>query len=225
MSKRFLSGTYLAPYECMMQQTPAAENVDKYEKMAKGKYISFLRQYMREYGYTEIIQRVMKPIGSMVFDDLLFCSEDHRDMFLRMYCKRTKGYDNKNNLKTAVIYLLSSNNIFKTALENYVFNPLYEMPVMVSGNVDAEVYSIYHAIKMLLGMKSGLYEEDLFDNEVLSDKVLCLVINAKLISQYGIHGYLKKPEKRNKPRYNNTPHKYNRKSSTYEYGGKQIRIK
>lgn len=86
-----------------------------------------------------------------------------------MYCKRTKGYDNKDNMKTAVIYLLSTNNIFKTVLENYVSNPLYEMPTMIGGNVDEEVYSIYHAIKMLLGMESGLYEEDLFDNEVLSD--------------------------------------------------------
>ena len=185
----------------------------------------FLKQYMREYGYREIIQRVMKTIGSMVFDNFLFCSEDHRDMFLRMYCKRTKGYDNKDNLKTAVIYLLSTNNIFKMVLENYVLNPLYEMPAMIGGNVDEELYSIYHAIKMLLGMESGLYEEDLFDNEVLSDKVLCLVINAKLISQYGIHGYLNKSEKQNKPRYINTPHKHNRKSCTYEYGGKQIRIK
>ena len=225
MSKRFLSGTYLAPYEFMMQQTPAAVSADKYEKKAKGKYILFLKQYMREYGYREIIQRVMKTIGSMVFDNFLFGSEDHRDMFLRMYCKRTKGYDNKDNLKTAVIYLLSANNIFKTVLENYVSNPLYEMPTMIGGNVDEEVYSIYHAIKMLLGMESGLYEEDLFDNEVLSDKVLCLVINAKLISQYGIHGYLNKSEKQNKPRYINTPHKHNRKSCTYEYGGKQIRIK
>lgn len=225
MSKIFLSGTYLAPYECMMQQTPAAENVDKHEKKAKGKYISFLKQYMREYGYNELRQRVMHTVGDMVFDDFMFCSEDHRDMFLRMYCKRTKGYDNKDNLKTAVIYLLSTSNAFKTALENYVSNPLYEMPDMISGNVDEEIYSIYHAVKMLLGMKSRLYEEDLFDNEVLSDKVLCLVINAKLISQYGIHGYLKKPEKQNKPRYNNTPHKHNRKSCTYEYGGKLIRIK
>ena len=225
MSKRFLSGTYLAPYEFMMQQTPAAVSVDKYEKKAKGKYISFLKQYMREYGYNEIIQRVMRQIGSMVFDDFLFCSEDHRDMFLRMYCKRTKGYDNKDNMKTAVIYLLSTNNIFKMVLENYVLNPLYEMPAMIGGNVDEEVYSIYHAIKMLLGMESGLHEEDLFDNEVLSDKVLCLVINAKLISKYGIHGYLNKSEKQNKPRYINTPHKHNRKSCTYEYGGKQIRIK
>lgn len=73
MSKRFLSGTYLAPYEFMMQQTPAATSIDKYEKKAKGKYISFLKQYMREYGYNEIIQRVMRQIGSMVFDDFLFC--------------------------------------------------------------------------------------------------------------------------------------------------------
>ena len=209
----------------MMQQTPAATSIDKYEKKSKGKYISFLKQYMREYGYREIIQRVMKTIGSMVFDNFLFCSEDHRDMFLRMYCKRTKGYDNKDNLKTAVIYLLSANNIFKTVLENYVSNPLYEMPNMIGGNVDEEVYSIYHAIKMLLGMESGLYEEDLLDNEVLSDKVLCLVINAKLISKYGIHGYLNKSEKQYKPRYNNAPHKYNRQLSTYEYGGKQILIK
>lgn len=144
MSKRFLSGTYLAPYEFMMQQTPAAVSVDKYEKKAKGKYISFLKQYMREYGYNEIIQRVMRQIGSMVFDDFLFCSKDHRDIFLRMYCKRTKGYDNKDNMKTAVIYLLSTNNIFKTVLENYVSNPLYEMPNMIGGNVDMKSYCELH---------------------------------------------------------------------------------
>lgn len=225
MSKRFLLGTYLAPYECIMQQTPSATNVDKYEKKAKGKYISFLKQYMREYGYKELIQRVMRQIGSMVFEGFLFCSEDHRDMFLRMYCRRTKGYDNKDNLKTAVIYLLSTNNTFKTVLENYISNPLYEMPVTISGNVDEEIYSIYHAVKMLLGMKSGLYEEDLFDNEVLSDKVLCLIINAKAISKYGIHGYLDNPQKEHKTRYINTPHKHNRKHNTYEYGGKRMRIK
>ena len=61
--------------------------------------------------------------------------------------------------------------------------------------------------------------------DVYKRQVLCLVINAKLISQYGIHGYLNKSEKQNKPRYINTPHKHNRKSCTYEYGGKQIRIK
>lgn len=225
MSNRFLSGTYLAPYECMMQQTPITANIERYEKKAKGKYFAFLKQYMREYGYSEIIQSVIKSAGNMVFDDFVFCSELHRDIFLRMYYKRAKGYDKRDNLKSAVIYLLSTNEIFKTVLENYVSNPLYELPAMISGNVNEEIYSIYHAIKMLLGMASGLYEEDLFDSEVLSDKVLCLIINAKLISQYGIHGYLNKPEKQHKPRYINAPHKHNRQSGTYEYGGKQIRIK
>ena len=225
MSKKFLSGTYLAPYERMMQHIATATDLRYYESREKEKYICFLKQYMKEYGYCEIIPRVITAIGNMIFDDFLFCDETHKDIFLRMYYRKTKGYDNKDNLKTAAIYLLTANNTFGTVLENYISNPLYELPMMIEGNVDEEVYSIYHAIKMLLGIESGLYEEDLFDDEILSDKVLCLIINAKLISKYGIHGYLNKPQRENKPRYINTPHKHKHQVSTYEYAGKQIRIK
>lgn len=215
MSKKFLLGTYLAPYEKMMQHIATAADLRYYEKRVKEKYIHFLKQYMCEYGYSEIIPRVITAIGDMLFEDFLFCDKAHKDIFIRMYHRKTKGYDNKDSLKTAVIYLLSANDTFSMVLESYITNPLYELPIMVEGNIDEDVYSIYHAVKMLLGMKTGLYEEDLLDNEVLSDKVLCLIINAKLIARYGIRGHLNNPDKY-KQRYINTPYIHSHKVNTYE---------
>ena len=52
---------------------------------------------------------------------------------------------------------------------------------------------------MIAGMESGLCEEDLFEEEILDDKVLFLIINAKFIQQYGVNGYKEKKNRRKEP--------------------------
>ena len=54
MATKFMSGTELFMYECMMQQTPNMARCEREEKRFKAQYIGLLRDYMREYGYGEI---------------------------------------------------------------------------------------------------------------------------------------------------------------------------
>ena len=59
MATKFMSGTELFMYECMMQQTPNMARCEREEKRFKAQYIGLLRDYMREYGYGEISKRVI----------------------------------------------------------------------------------------------------------------------------------------------------------------------
>ena len=145
-------------------------------------------------------------------------------MFWRMHSRYIKNIGKKDFNAMAVIYLLGTHREFGTILSNYVSNPLYTLPKTYSGDNDEEKYNIYHAVKMLAGMESGLEEADLFEDEIIDDKILCLIINAKFISRYGINGYQDKKNRRKEP-YINNPAKHRRNQKLFSYKGQTIRIK
>ena len=224
MATKFMSGTELFMYECMMQQTPNIVCSEKEEKRFKAQYISQLRDYMREYGYETIIKRVIGSLDKFFFDEFVFCDEEHRDMFWRMYSKWMKNAAKKDFTPIAIIYLLSTYREFGTILANYVSNPLYVLPSIYKHGEGIEKYNIYHAVKMIAGIESGLCEEDLLEEELLDDKVLFLIINAKFILQYGVNGYKEKKNRRKEPYVNNSM-KHGRNQNVYSYKGQTLRIK
>ena len=168
MATKFMSGTELFMYECMMQQTPNMARCEREEKRFKAQYIGLLRDFMREYGYGEISKRVTRTIDRFLFDEFVFCNEEHRDMFWRMYSKWIKNTNEKDFTSMAIIYLLSTHRQFETILANYVSNPLYVLPSIYEHGEGVEKYNLYHAVKMIAGMESGLCEEDLFEEGMFS---------------------------------------------------------
>ena len=224
MATKFMSGTELFMYECMMQQTPNMARCEREEKRFKAQYIGLLRDYMREYGYGEISKRVINSLDKFLFDEFVFCNEEHRDMFWRMYSRWVKNADKKDFTPIAIIYLLSTYREFGTILANYVSNPLYVLPGIYEHGDGIEKYNIYHAVKMIAGMESGLCEEDLFEEGILDDKVLFLIINAKFIQQYGVNGYKEKKNRRKEPYVNNSM-KHRRNQNVFSYKGQTLRIK
>lgn len=224
MATKFMSGTELFMYECMMQQTPNIVCSEKEEKRFKAQYISLLRDYMREYGYEAIIKKVIGSLDKFFFDEFVFYDEEHRDMFWRMYSKWMKNAAKKDFTPIAIIYLLSTYREFGTILANYVSNPLYVLPSIYKYGDGIEKYNIYHAVKMIAGIESGLSEEDLLEEELLDDKVLFLIINAKFIQQYGVNGYKEKKNRRKEPYVNNSM-KHGRKQKMFSHKGQTVRIK
>ena len=224
MATKFMAGTELFMFECLMQQTPNMSRANQEEKRFKAQYIGVLKDYMREYGYGDIRRRVLRALDKFIFDEFIFCNEEHRDTFWRMYTRWAKNADKKNLDAMAVIYLLSTHREFGTILANYVSNPLYVLPKMYSGSNDEEKYNIYHAVRLLAGMESGLEEADLFEDGIIKDKILCLIINAKFISRYGINGYQDKKNRRKKPYINNSS-KHRRNQKLFSYKGQTLRIK
>ena len=224
MATKFMSGTELFMYECMMQQTPNIVCSEKEEKRFKAQYISLLRDYMREYGYEAIIKKVIGSLDKFFFDEFVFYDEEHRDMFWRMYSKWMKNTAKKDFTTIAIIYLLSTYREFGTILANYVSNPLYVLPSIYKYGDGIEKYNIYHAVKMIAGIESGLSEEDLLEEELLDDKVLFLIINAKFIQQYGVNGYKEKKNRRKEPYVNNSM-KHGRKQKMFSHKGQTVRIK
>lgn len=224
MSKKFMTGTEMFLYECMMQQTPNMGRCDREEKRYKAQYIGLLRDYMREYGYGVISKRVLNSLDKFLFDEFIFCNEEHRDVFWRMYSRLMKNADKKDFARVAIVYLLSTYREFSTILANYVSNPIYVLPKIYEGGDGEEKYNLYHAVKMLAGMETGLTEEDLFEDEILNDKILCLIINAKFIRQYGINGYKEKKNRRKQPYINNST-KHRRNQKLYSFRGQTLRIK
>ena len=224
MATKFMSGTELFMYECMMQQTPNIVCSEKEEKRFKAQYISLLRDYMREYGYEAIIKKVIGSLDKFFFDEFVFYDEKHRDMFWRMYSKWMKNAAKKDFTPIAIIYLLSTYREFGTILANYVSNPLYVLPSIYKYGDGIEKYNIYHAVKMIAGIESRLSEEDLLEEELLDDKVLFLIINAKFIQQYGVNGYKEKKNRRKEPYVNNSM-KHGRKQKMFSHKGQTVRIK
>ncbi len=224
MATKFMSGTELFMFECLMQQTPNMSRANQEEKRFKAQYIGVLKDYMREYGYGDIRKRVLNSLDKFIFDEFIFCNEEHRDTFWRMHTRWAKNADKKNLDAMAIIYLLSTHREFGTILANYVSNPLYVLPKTYSGGNDEEKYNIYHAVKMIAGMESGLEEADLFEDEIIDDKVLCLIINAKFICRYGINGYQDKKNRRKEPYINNSS-KHRRNQKLFSYKGQTLRIK
>lgn len=200
-----------------------SKHYSKLERKLRGQYIEHLKQFMREYGYAELCKRVIKSLNTMVFDGFIFLSQEHRNGFWQMYNRWVKNTGKSENSKIAVIYLLSSQKAFQTVLTNYVSNSLFSLPNMIKNCIGEEEYTLYQAAKMFAGMESRLSESDLFADEVIDDKVLAVIINAKFIQRYGIHGYIEKGNK--KSEYVNKSARHNSNQSTYVYNGKAIRIR
>lgn len=72
MSAKFMSGTRLIAYECMMQQIPDMGRCSKEEKRLKAQYAGMLKEYMREYGYGSIIKRVLNSLTNFCLMNLFF---------------------------------------------------------------------------------------------------------------------------------------------------------
>lgn len=225
MSKKFLTGTELYAYECMMQGLPDVVQSDKSDKRMKRQYIGLLKQFMREYGFQEICERVLRILDELLFDEFIFLNTMHRDTFWHMYGRFIKSTNKKDNRKTAVIYLLSTNEVFKIILANYVSNPLFALPSIAKGCNDEESYNIYQAVKIMAGMESGLYDEDLFEEGLIDNKVLCLIMIAKMIEKYGITGWHDRQDRKSRPQYTNKPVNQGKRQNTYVYNGRMIRIK
>ena len=225
MSKKFLAGTELYAYECMMQDLPYAGQAEESDKRIKLRYMGLLKQFMLEYGYEQITEKVLMAMDRFLFDTCIFLNTMHRDTFWHMYGRFIKSTNKKDNGKTAVIYLLSTNEVFKTILANYVSNPLFALPSTAKGCSDEESYNIYQAVKTTAGMESGLYDEDLFEEDLIDNKVLCLIMIAKMIEKYGITGCHERQNRKSRPQYANKPVNRGKRQNTYVYNGRMIRIK
>lgn len=223
MSKKFLAGTELYAYECMMQEAPYAGQSDESEKQMRVRCIGLLKQFMCESGYGEICGRVLEAMDKLLFDKYIFLSLTHRDAFWRMYGRFIKNTNKKDNGKTAVIYLLSAHEVFETILANYVSNPLFALPSIVKGCSDEETYTIYQAVRMTEGMESGLYEEDLYEEGLIDDKVLCLIMAAKLIKKHGVIECWDRQIRKHQD--SNRAAGYGKQQNIYVYNGQMIRIK
>lgn len=188
MSRKFLAGTALYAYECMMQELPYAGQAEESDRRMKLRYMRLLKQFLLEYGYEQIAGKVLMAMDKFLFDTCIFLDAVHRDTFWDMYGKHVKSASKKDNGRAAVIYLLSAKEVFKTILVNYVSDPLFALPTTVAGCCDEESYDIYQAVKTVAGMESGLCEEDLFEEGLIEEKVLSLMIISKWIAKYGIAG-------------------------------------
>lgn len=224
MGKKFLQGTELYMYECLMQETPNLCNNLREERKQKNRYIGKLKEFMRDLGYRELTKKVLTTMDVYIFEETFFFSEDHKERFWKMYDKFLKSNNSKSNTITAVIYLLSTQSHFCVVLENYLSNPQYKFPKMVKSHTGLVTYNIYHAAKMIAGIESGLMEEDLFEDGVIDVEILCLIINAKFICQYGINGYNEKKRKKKEPYINNTVN-HRRKQKNFSYKGQTLKIK
>lgn len=78
---------------------------------------------------------------------------------------------------------------------------------------------------MFAGMETGLKESDLFENEIIDDKLLTVILSAKFIQKYGIYGYTEKRTKHHKSEYINKSARNRGSSGTYVHKGKSIRIR
>ncbi len=196
MSKKFLSNTPLAGYEALMQETSSMLNIKFDKESPLVRYVSALREYLKGYGQEKIGERVIKTVAMMSLDEIVFLDQSHRMNFLKIFYKWTKAYGRKTRQKTAAIYLLCANDELVAILEKYISTPKCVLPKRITCSVSEDTYAIYHAVKMILELPSGLKEEELCDEEVLSDKVLCLIMNAKFINRYGLTDFVKRPLKK-----------------------------
>lgn len=225
MSKKFLAGTELYAYECMMQELPYAGQSEESDKRKKMLCIGLLKQFMREYGYEEICGRVLGAMDKLLFDACIFLDAVHRDTFWHMYGKLLKNANQKDNGRAAVIYLLSAHKVFQTILENYVLSPGLVLPGMAKGCRDEETYNIYQAAKMTAGMESGLYEEDLFEEGLIDNKILCLIMISKLIEKYGVIECRDRRNRKKKQQYRDKGMRYGKQQNIYVYNRQMVRIK
>ena len=172
MLMKFFGGTKLFMYECMMQQIPDMGRCSKEEKRLKAQYAGMLKEYMREYGYGSIIKRVLNSLDRFLFDEFIFCNEEHRDLFWKMHGKCVKTDRKLDFGKAAVIYLLSVDRVFGTILENYVSNPLYILPKMYNGSNGEEQYNLYHAVIRLTNEMNELIQKPDTDSGEVIDKIM-----------------------------------------------------
>ena len=59
MSKKFMQGTDLFMYECMMQQLPDAANImEREDRRLKERYMAILRRFLSDNGFGSVYKRI-----------------------------------------------------------------------------------------------------------------------------------------------------------------------
>ena len=223
MSKRFTQGTPLYPFECMMQQTPIASMFENTDKKLKGRYNSMIRAFIKDKDMNPVKERIFTAASKMHFEDFAFISEEHRDAFFSHFVKYKKGItDGEKKVHTAVIYLLSTCRCFDRLLEKCIGESCFTLPDKMKGYNDEMSYDLYQAAKKIMGQQSKLEDEDLLEDGVLEDAVLCLIVNAMFIAE---HGLMACQEERPKIKKQSVRSPIQRNQHIYYYNGQAVRIK
>ncbi|MDO4562522.1 MAG: hypothetical protein Q4C12_01675 [Clostridia bacterium] len=222
MSRRFLGNTKLFPFEVMMQEIPTAVQIAREDRRAFVRYVNLLNRFLREKDLDIIIERVTGEIHNMMFDEFLFKSARHKSDFYTAYNRyiTSVGNEKVKNERIAVLYLLSAEERLSNMLRNFAAGKSNSLAGAVGGIGEAG-YSLYHTARYILGLPSQICAEDITEDGIISDGVLCILINGLLLAEYGnaaLTGEYKKAAQHLK-----TPHR--EKSHRYSYKDQAIRVK
>ena len=188
MSKKFTQGSESYQYECLMQELPSLNRNSKEEQRAMGRYLSILRRFMIEHEFSSAYKIVADKVKESYFDRIPFKNENHRDMFHSAYARCKKyGGRSVSHTRTAVIYILSTNDVFASTLWNYISNPLFRLENMIKGIATEETYNLYQAAKKLCGLRSGLRNDDLTEEGIIESGTLCMIMSAMYLKEYGLN--------------------------------------
>lgn len=206
-----------------MQSVPSVSEMEREERKMKGRFYESLMHFMKSKGLEDILEKVIETSAGFIFEHVLFKNEEHKCKFF-MTCGRYAEMTGikTDNIKTAVIYLLSANRFFYPFLERYISVPGSKLGRKIKGSVDEEVYNLYHAAREIAGLKSGLRLSDLTEDGIIADKTVCLIVNAMYLKEYGLSCGNEDWAESPKIKYKNTSKS---KSRTYSYKDQTVRIK
>jgi len=217
MGTNFLAGTPLYPYECMMKQVPSATRDEHEAEKEKKKLVSIMKDYLKNNGLKVVEKRVLSAMDKLVYEEFVFLTETHKDMFYYHFCKNSKDRMITPD-DAATMYLLCISPVFSKLLNEFRVKKEFRIPNKIQDITGECEYNIFHAVRMINGMKSKMQREDLFEKEIIDDRILCIIFHAYLIKEYGFPECTDKKEIRKMIRGRQI-------NDTYEYKGQKVKIK
>lgn len=186
MSKHFLRESKHAMFEAMMQAVPDNERLSA-DTGNREQYLYELEQILYQYEIQSIQNRVMHCAEQFIVECFAFRDKGHQTMFhmnMGAFCKTYRKAPSQ--LDTAVLYIISANTYLHVLAPLVTEKPRQKLPAHWHCP-DMESYDLFYAIKYIAGDTGGLFcKMDLIEDGVLDDAVLCLVLNAILIRDYGL---------------------------------------
>lgn len=178
----FMTGIHRR-YELMMRYTP--QHSDEAERKIREHYDKQFRRFMKENNLKILNTRVKKALGDMFFDEFMFLNAQHRNTFYCCYNSYRKAKNRPSDCDIAVIYLLSSSDCFYELIRKFINQRYVNMPKKSEAYKDMLSYNVFHAAKLILGKDSKLEYADLFEDGIIDNNILCLILNALFIKKYG----------------------------------------
>lgn len=202
MERHFLQGTCLRELEAGMQQIPGFAPRrcgvirGKPEQMQAVPYGELVLLFLEEIPPSRLAVRLISLKNRGEVKEFMFRSGQHKKRFREICGSGEYDFLHSDHGRAAAVFLLSADSFLWDRAKKCITRERIRYQEIVVHGIEPDGYALFCAAKEMCGGTPRLSLSELGDPEVISDRLLQVLLTGILISRHGIGILTEKEEKK-----------------------------